>query len=200
MRVRFIAEAAENVTLAVRILCFRFFLYPKRVKQPDPRKFTKKRFERMLRRQKKKAEKKAAKKTAKTEKKAKKEKEEKKTSAADTIRLVLRLLSAVFPRFVRYLRLDVSRLIVTVSTDDAAKTAIAYGAVSQAAAYLSAFLDSYVDLRHPPAREERIECDFLSGKTSCDIHITASMRVWQIFVILVVAAYHFLAAKSKSKP
>ena len=198
LRVRFFAEAADGVTLTLRILCFRFPLYPKKTKRPDPRKFTKKRLERMLRKERKKAEKKALKAKEKTEKKSGK-KEEKKTSAADTLRLVLQLISAVFPRFVRYLRLDVSRLIVTVSTDDAAKTALAYGAAAQAAAYLSAFLDSYVDVRHPPAREERIECDFVSGKTTCEILVAASLRVWQIFVILMVAALRFLAAKNKSK-
>ena len=202
LRLRLRITAEPEVKMDASVLFFRFRLYPKKVKQPNPRRFSAAGLRRKLEKERKKrmnAEKKEAKKAkAKAEKKEARKKAAadgaapEKRSLTDTLSLVRSLAESVFSRLSRYLRLDVARLHITVSTDDAAKTGLVYGAVCASVSWLLAFLDRFTDLRRKPQREATVDADFVTGKSRCELDICASLRVWQLLAILIAAAYRAL--------
>ncbi|MBQ8175331.1 MAG: DUF2953 domain-containing protein [Clostridia bacterium] len=122
-----------------------------------------------------------------------------KPSFSEQLALFSDLFSALYGRFLRYFRLDVHRLRITVATGDAAQTAILYGVTSQSLAYLLAFLDRHTNL-HPSCRADiGVYADFIGQKSSTDCDLTFSLRVYQLIHLGVKFAWVFLSKKSKAK-
>ncbi len=98
------------------------------------------------------------------------------------------LAEVVFKRSLRYARVDVERLTVTVATPDAAQTAILYGAVCAALAGVTEALNvfSHIRIRHPEAYG--VAADFTSEKTRADIRLHFRLRVHHVLSI----AWHTL--------
>lgn len=100
-------------------------------------------------------------------------------------------------RFARHLRVRVARLHINVATGDAANTAILYGAIAQSAAYIAALLDSTKTLKNPARSDVDIRADYLSEKTTADIEIGFSIRVWQVFDVLIRTGITFIKKEIK---
>ena len=185
LRLRFDIACDEDVTLSLRILFIRIPLYPAAQKKIKLSKF-----KRGYPKEKKKADEKPA------DKKANRQvPPTEKIPLSEKIDIVLSLLRRLCKKFFKHLRLDVSHIVITVGADNAASAAITYGVVSQAAAYLLAFLDAHLRIRKKRRGEIAVRCDFTAEKTVCDIRITASLAVWQLLDIGISLAYNYFKGK-----
>ena len=101
----------------------------------------------------------------------------------------------MFSRFAHHVRLRATRIVIKVATDDAAKTAILFGAVNQAVAAILEILDSSGKLQGLKSARILVAPDFTAEKTSADIHIVLSLRVWHMLDILLRAAWRFVKRK-----
>ena len=195
LRAEVVITYASEFALSVRILGIPIQLVPskkKKVKLSDysPRKRAK--YEEKQRRlaaekAKKKAEKKAKKEAEKAKRKADRAsgKRKNKKPLSEIIEMIADLIKIAFSRFGKHFRIRIARLHIAVGSEDAAKTAILYGTISQAVCYLAAILDSTNTLRNPQKSDIDIHADYLSEKMTVDIEIGFSMKVWQLFDILL---------------
>ena len=112
---------------------------------------------------------------------------EKKVPLIWQIDRITRLLQRVFDRLPGTLTLRTRRIVVTVSTDDAAKTALLYGAVSAAMAGLIEFVDRSVARVKCRGRDDvEVKADFVGGKTKADLDLVLSAQVIGALRILFV--------------
>lgn len=116
---------------------------------------------------------------------------QKKASFKDTVTVVYNLVKLLVSRLGKYLRLDVSKIVITVGAEDAAQCAINYGVISQTTAYLLEFLDNNVEISKKHKSEINVLCDFTAQSTVYDIHIGGSLTVWQILDIIISLAYNY---------
>ena len=79
----------------------------------------------------------------------------------------------ILGRFAKHLKLEMLRLRVLVASDDAAKTAVEYGAVCTAAGIVHTAAEA-LPRTNPKNVDIRIECDFLADKPEIDAEICRS--------------------------
>ncbi len=182
MRIHFEIDCNDDITAKLRILCIKFTLYPKNKKRASPKRF-KKGYPKE--------------KHAPQKEKAPKEKKQKESgfTLGEKIDTVLALVKLLFSRFFKHLRLDVSKILITVGGEDAAKAAITYGIVSQSVVYLLEYLDKHLKISKKRNGEINVTCDFTSESTVYDISLSASLSVWQILDIGISLAYNYLKGK-----
>lgn len=220
IRADLIIRYAEGLGLVLSVAGIPISIFPGRKKKIKLRDYSPKAIERRRR----KAEKKAAKKAAKAEKKAKKdakkaekaesgaekktgssgeEKEEKFLSVPEIISLATSVITVFAKRFAKSMHVRVARLHIAVASEDAAKTALLYGAVSQGVCYLAALLDSCGKLKQANKADVRIYADYLKEKPVIDMEIVITLRNWQIIDItnrmLWTALKKFLKILKKKK-
>lgn len=143
------------------------------------------------RRRQRRAEKRAEKKRLRAREKAAKRAERKRTQRNDQpspnlkekLEMILALLKLLYRETGGKLRLRVRRLHLWVGTDDAAKTAILYGAVLQSATYLLQWIDTHLLRIDRRDGAMTVEPDFVSGKCHADIDLTCSIRLYTALVI-----------------
>lgn len=182
-RIRIDICASEEISVKLNIYGIKIPLYPQNKKRTNPKKF-KKGYP---------APKEEKEKPTGQLKKTEKNKE--KIPLRETIETIISLLKKFFSKFFKYLRLDVSQIVVTVGAQDAAKCAITYGIVSQSIAYLLEFLDSKMHIYKKRRGEIDVRCDFTADCVSYNIFISASLTVWQILDIGISLAYNYLKGK-----
>lgn len=183
LRVHFEIECNDEISAKLRVLCIKFSLYPKNKKRVKPRSFKK-----GYPKEKPAAEKKPS-------EKPKKQKKNDGTPIAEKISVIIKLVRILFSRFFKHLRLDVSKILVTVGGSDAASAAITYGVVSQSVAYLLEYLDKHLKISKKRKGEINVLCDFTAENTVFDIKISASLSVWQVLDIGVSLAYNYFNGK-----
>ena len=206
-------EYRDELKLSVKVLFLDLKILPKREKKIDPKDFSPRKYRRMVKKKQKKElrayRKKQKKKQAKLEKKAlakeKKKTGEKpsashgKSSLLDNVNLIKELVSLVCGRFTKKLRIKLTRINIVIGTDDAAKTAILYGLVSQSVAYTLEILDRVTNLAYTENAEVSVDTDFLATKPTADVCISFSLRVCNLFDIAFRALGRFVSVKSKGK-
>ncbi|HPE95779.1 MAG TPA: DUF2953 domain-containing protein, partial [Bacillota bacterium] len=117
---------------------------------------------------------------------------------SDVIALVREVVVRVEKNFFRYIKVDSYDFDITVATDDAAKTAILYGAVSSSVFSLAQELYSKKARRKDPKRfSVRVVPDFSAAESTAVISITASLRIWQALVCLLSGGRGFMSYYSK---
>ena len=136
---------------------------------------------------------------------AKKEKKKKSISEviAD-IKMITDIALAVIKKFFSHLQIKMTRIKMLVATDDAATTAIAYGAITQSLNILLPALESVKNFKGLKRADIDIRPDFLSDSPTVDIKISFSIRVWHIFDVAIAALVKFIKIKlskeSKKSP
>ncbi len=205
VRVQVIIEADTSARVFLKILFIKIQLFPKEQKQPNLKHYSPKQIAKREAKKKRKADAKQRKKAKKEQKKqqekanapAEKKKKKKMTIAdiTELISLVISLAKTFFLRFGKRLRLDLTRIHITVASDDAAKTALQYGAVSAGVACLCEILDSNLNVRPNGVKDITVNADFLHDEPSIDIVASASLRVWHAFDILFALALDFVKKK-----
>ena len=112
-------------------------------------------------------------------------------------------MSTALGKFFKYLRVDLARFHINVATGDAATTALAYGAVCDALTHLFVILEPLRGFDLPDNRDISVEADYLSEKTTADIKLSFSLRVWHILIIALVTfikvTKHMVKFKSRSE-
>ncbi len=200
VRGRVVVEYGETLSVRVTILGVTLFCRPKKKKKVNVDDYTPRKLARLRRREAAKQARRAKKQAKKNQRKQKKQQSaspapEKKKGLVDNLGVIRQLLTVVFSRFTHHVKLRATRIIIKVATDDAAKTAILFGAVNQAVAAIIEILDSAGKLQGLKSSRILVAPDFTAEKTSADIHIVLSLRVWHMLDILLRAAWRFVKRK-----
>ena len=126
---------------------------------------------------------------------------EKKIPLSWQIDRITGFVSRIAERLHGTLTLRARRIVVTVATGDAAKTALLYGAVSAALAGFVEFLDRTVAPVRTKARDEiDVRAGFLGSKSSADIDLVLSTRVLgALRVLFTLLTSHDSPKKKKGK-
>ena len=119
--------------------------------------------------------------------------EKQKNDIAGLIHIITETAKTFIARFGKHLGVKVRRLKITVGSDNAAKTAVTYGAVCGAVQCLFEVIDNTSHLKLPKSCDEfAVVPDFTAEKLSAEVDISFSFRVWQIFDMLIRAAVTFI--------
>ncbi len=197
VKVRVTVEYSDDLRLTVGLWCFKIKILPSKPKKKSgPQSMSKKQALKIRRGLAKKAQKKREKQLKKEEKKKQKneQKEQKKKNPPDKekkglslsdilglIKMAGDVVATLFRTFLGHLRVDVARLHVNLAMGDAATTAMAYGAVSNAVYGLFEVLDKLKGFDMPDVKDVSINADFLGESTTLDMKVTVSLRPWHIF-------------------
>lgn len=143
----------------------------------------------------------------KQQKKAQKPQKEKPTSSdkeqdpkkglLDNLGLIKELLTVIVKGVWGKLKIKASKIVITVATDDAAKTAMLFPAVNTAVLGIVTFLDNESKLKSLDKSNIAVRADFTAQKSTADIEISFSMRLWQILGILFATALKYVSQKTK---
>lgn len=198
---------AGEVQLWARVLFLKIRLVPAKEKRL-PRSMSAAKARRLKKRRIKKLKKKIEKQRSKEEEKKQKKhdvaigkEEEKKRSPADIldiISLVCNLVTKLVAKFLGHLRIRLARINIKVASDNAATTAVLYGAVTQAINVLFPLLDGIKTLRTPKNSDINVYADFCSEEPEIDIEISFSLRVWHLLHVALVALVQLIKYYFKS--
>lgn len=181
-RIRITLLYRTDVQVYLKVWFIRICLHPRK-KKVRIRDFEYKHLKRKKRKQ-------------KAEKPAKKAKQEKKQPLTHKIQFYVRIFKALYEKFLKYFRIDVARIQISVATGDAAQTAIVYGVVSQVVAYICEILHQHTNF-HPKNRTAiAVAPDFVGVKSHADCNVTFSLRVWQIAHLGLRFAHAFFKNKT----
>ena len=176
--------------------------YRKRIKKYDEM-LKKKEEQKALKREKKKARQEEKKKQKARQKQSltKEAKKLKRDELIETVRFFAKVGTKLLRRFGNRLGINVKRLSVAVASPDAATTAIMYGSITQAVAYLMKILEKSVRFR---CKKESfsIKADFCSEKIRADVCIVFKIRLWHVFALGLGFGFNFikhLVRKNKGK-
>lgn len=187
------------LSLKIGVGIFKIPLYPKKEKKIKLSDYKIEKFRQSEARLTEKEAKKKLKKKRKTEKKTETTEKsgetavtEKKSDVTELIDTVFTLVKVFLARFGRHLHIKVDRLVIIIGSEDAASTAIIYGAVCGAMQCLIELLDNCFHTKFSRNAEVFVSPDFTAEKTSADIDITFSLRVWQILDALIRTGFVYL--------
>lgn len=199
--------------LFVRVLFVKIRILPKKEKK-YPHSMSARKAQRLKKKRLKKLRKKLEKKRGKQEEKEQKKRDvasgkaesKKKTprEILDIISLVCSLVTKVVKTFFKHLRIKLVRINLKIATDDAATTAVTYGAVSQTLNILFNLLDGVKTVKLPKTEEINVYPDFCSEDTEIDLKFEFSLRVWHLLHVAAVALarvikYFFEQAKKNDE-
>ena len=143
---------------------------------------------------KKKAQKKAL--TKKEKEKAKEIKDKKSIlEIISNVKLITAIALTVIKTFFKHLRIKLTRIKIAVASDDAATTAVAYGAITQSLNLLLPALESVKTFKGIKRSEIDVRADFLQDTPVIDVEISFSIRVWHIFDVAFAAIGKFIKKK-----
>lgn len=136
----------------------------------------------------------------KSKKSAKPEKKEKQSieDIVALVKLLIEIAKKVLEKTWRYIRIKIERYDITVGTDDAAKTALIYGGVSQATSYLFTLLDETAHFRVKRKAPVNVGVDFLAAETRANVQMDFCLRLWHILSIGLGAGIIYLRGMKKS--
>lgn len=212
LNLTFIIAYENEFSFSIKVLFFRFKLFPKKKKKIKPGDYSPEAIEKRKKKEEAKKAKKEEKKKKKAEKKKKKNKKDKeenkeggapgkkkKTDIPALINMIKNIASAVFERFPKYLKVNIKKLHLKVGTDDAAKTATTYGAVTAALPILLEFINCHAKLKQYKKDAISVVPDFVSGQSDAQVDIRISIRVISAVIIGIAALRAFLKSKDEQK-
>lgn len=177
----------------------------KKTKKPRLSSFTYEKHKKRLEKERIKAEKKNLKDKAKAAKKAAekaaKKAENRHVPFTERLRSVFDIVSLVFeefPKLVSYMHTDVRYLLVSVGSDDAAKTAELYGGICLAATSFLTLLREKTKMRKERKGSIRVNTDFISGKCEAAVGFSLSVSLFSIVRIGWHALVWFIKNKIKN--
>ena len=193
IRLKITIEYNDSLCVYVRILYFiRIPITPGKEKRLKLSEYSDKKIARRDRAKQEKAVQKEQKKQEKKAKKAEKKKrlkehpEEAKheRTLSENLSLIIDVVKVLLGRFFRHLRIDLSRIHISVASEDAAQTAILYGIVSQSVAYLLELLGHFKTVSTPDLSDVSVTPNWVSEQTEVDIKLSFSLRIGHLFDIL----------------
>lgn len=199
--VNIICEYKDDTPLvAVRVLFIKYVIVPSKPKKSKYKKLSAAAYRKKIEKMKKNEELRLKKQAVKDEKKrkakelkkqqqaeakkniTKEEKAEKRRDLVDMIFFFAKIGGRLLRKFGKRLQIKAARLHVVVASPDASTTAIMYGAVTQAAAYLFVLLDKITTFKYN-VEEFSVTSDFCSEKLKADIRLIFKIRLWHVFAL-----------------
>ena len=116
---------------------------------------------------------------------------------ADTLLWVKNLAGRLIRRGWKYLRVDLVKLCVTAASDDPAKTAVLYGALSPVFLGLHELLLSVKNIRLHANTRVSLRADFAAAKPSAEIDLRFSVRLWQAAAVAVGLLIEYVRQEEK---
>lgn len=187
-----------ELLISLRMLFVKIRLYPqkdkkrrkrsmsaakaKRIRKAARKRALKER-ERELERKRQKAIAKAKKKEAKKKKRL----SEKIHDGIETVRLIADITTGAVKKFKKRIRVKITRLKIKVASNEASKTAIAYGAIVETVNALLPVMTESKCFKMPPKEDLDVAADFTSDTPEFDIDISLSLRVWHVLDIALSA-------------
>lgn len=104
--------------------------------------------------------------------------------------------SVILRRSLSLAHIRVTRMAVTVASDDAAKTALLYGAISPALAFLLETLEQSSHLHIAPHAPVGVAADFASDRCRADIHMRFRLFVVQVLIVLFHSMLHTISRQT----
>lgn len=143
-------------------------------------------------------------KAAKRSAQHKEQKQEKKElQPSPNLKENLAMITALLKRLYEVTRgkidIHVRKMLIRVGTDDAAKTAILYGAILQSTAYLLQWIDTHFAHIRREAGDMSVEPDYLSDKCHAEIDITCSLYLSQILSLAIKMLVTYRGEKAKAE-
>ena len=205
--IHIIVGLADEVSAAVRILCFKIKLFPrpkrpkKRPKKPkDPKKHAQKLAQQQLKKDRKaieKAEKKAAKKAEKKAKAA--EKPKKKKDILGLVRLLVKVVGAFLRSFPKHFKIRIHACEICVASEDAAKTAVMYGAIHGLMQNLFTDLQRWKNFKIKRKAPLAIYVDYLAEKPKANVKIEFILSIGGLLAMVLAAGVGFVKGAAENR-
>ena len=197
IKVKIIVSYSEEIALTVRVLGINVRILPAKKKKGAHRMSAKKaqKIKKKLRDKRLKKNEAARKKSAQKEESKLQKAEKPKKSLAEilyAIKLIRAIASKVIKKLFKHLRIDIARLKIVVATEDAASTAVAYGAITQSINLLFPILEQVKNFSLPKDTDIDVHVDYLSDSMQADIKLGFAIRVWHLFDIALGALFTFI--------
>ena len=222
LRVTLNIEYKDEVKLSVRAFFLKIGILPKKKKRVNYKKFTAKKLRRMLEKERKAELKKQEKMKKKQRANALKKKEKKrqrelernnkrlghptqeKRTLSENLDIVRFILEALSRYFGKGIYVKVTRIRITVASDDAAKTAVMYGAASASVAWILEFLEQKAHLKYraegsSPESDVAVIADFTAEKPTADVKLSLRVHVWPLITSGVIAVYKIILNGANKK-
>ena len=110
----------------------------------------------------------------------------------ENLRIITEFLEKFFHKLRRYVVVKIARFRIVVASDDAAKTALLYGATSQSLAYIITLLDTYTRLKSSEPLEQSLSVDFTSEHPTADVQILLSISLGKGLRLVFYAFWKYL--------
>ena len=172
----------DNLKIFIRVLFFKYTIFPQKKTKFDEKKYAKK--------QSKKDE------PPKPQIKHKGDTEKNQT-LLDKLNLIKEILSVFLKSFSKYINVRIKKLYIIVASNDAAQTAILYGAVSAIVANILELIDSYTNLKSLKKDTISVEPDFIANESDIGINISLSISVLGALVTLAKTFWKYTILKNK---
>lgn len=185
-----IVGLTDNVSVMVRVLFLKIPILPKKKKKKSKDKDKKKK------KPKEKKKKKEEDKDKKDKKKDKKKKK-KKLEVSDIVGLVQVLLDtvvALFKRLGRNFKIRVYAYEICVASEEAAKTAVMYGAVKTLSETIFLRLEDSINFKIVKGAPMGVYADFLEEKFKANVKIDFSISIAGVFGVLFAAIFKFIGS------
>ncbi|MCL2158532.1 MAG: DUF2953 domain-containing protein [Oscillospiraceae bacterium] len=176
-RIVYRSSAEESLVLYAKIGFFKISIMPQKPKKEKKEKKAKKKKEKP--------------KKPKKEKKAEPPKEKKKYSASEIFDFVKELGTELLKRFRKHLCVKLYKIEAIISSEEAEKTALAYGVAIQSAYYLLEFLEQNFKIKRKPDSIKIIP-DFSRFEPSIGLDIKFYMALSHMAAIGIGSAMKFL--------
>lgn len=189
--------SADNYTLKLGVGIFRITLYPRKEKEIRLSDYEIKKYRKRLKKKEEQERKKLLKKRRSAKGKNVKTTEAGATAAPkkrDVMGMIDKIREVTIEfltRFGRHLNIKIKRLHITVATDNAASTAVLYGAVCGGVTALLDIMGGSLNLNYAKDAIVSVEPDFTKTKTKALVDITFSFRTWQLLDIIIRSAWKY---------
>lgn len=184
LRVKLIISYDDSLVVYLRILFFKIRLLPSKPKKTKKRKKSKK--------SKSKKQDTESKEDANTEKK----KEESPVSKLWALR---KILLHTIEKFLGKLHFKLVKLRIVIASENAASTALLYGATTQGVSYLIEALDNISNVDIEKRSDISVRCDFTSQKSSFEGKVVLYISVVHIIYVGIHFLKKFIIAKMKAE-
>lgn len=105
----------------------------------------------------------------------------------EKLSFLVQVIRTVIERTAHHVRITVDRLMITVGSPDAAQTALLFGAISPAVAFLCETLFQYSNLRIKHMDRFGVSPDFTADRIQADVCIHFHLQVWQMLAVALRA-------------
>ncbi len=198
IRVKIVVEyEGSDVKLVLKLLGIPFTLMPKNKKKKKIKLSDYSR--RAIEKRRKKEAKRAERESRKPQKEKKPKPPKEKAPLSETISFISDLVLYLIKKFFGYLRIDMTRIVIRVGSDDAAKTAISFGIINGGVFALLSVLDKVTNVKKNRRTEISVSPDFTSDKITSDIKLAFSVRVYEVISLALGALFRYLKQMFKKQ-